>query len=384
MARDVVRSIALLTGVLLVACSDGTGPNNRLLPQGQIVAGFNHSCFLNVDGRVWCWGWGVLGQLGNGDTVSARSPVLVAGEQRFMQVDAGANHTCGLNLDGAAFCWGAEVFGELGTGNTLGFASQPTPVAGGLSFVQVAVGDGHTCGIAASSETYCWGLGLVGQLGTEGTGDASTPTAVSTSVRFSQISAGLMVTCGVSVAGPVYCWGDNTFGQLGIGTIGGFADVPAPIMGSSQFLSVSVGSFTICGITVERDAYCWGLASFGRLGSGQQDEGPTPTPSLVVGGLKYRHLVAGAQHTCAVTINDQAFCWGLNTFGKLGDDIGPSGVEPSPVSGGNSFIQTGAGSNHTCGLNLSNEVYCWGQNLIGQLGVPSQSKPTFTPRRVIF
>ncbi len=207
---------------------------------------------------------------------------------------------------------------------------------------------------------------------------------MSTSVRFSQVSAGLVATCGVGVGGQVYCWGDNTFGQLGIGTVGGSADVPMAIVGSSLFLSVSVGSFTACGVTVERDAYCWGQGSFGRLGSGRQDEGPTPTPSLVVRGLKYQRLVVGAQHTCAATINDQLFCWGLNTYGKLGDDIGPSGNEPSLVSGGHRLIQAGAGGNHTCGLSSFNEVFCWGLNAIGQLGVPGQSRPTFTPRRVIF
>ncbi len=384
MVRSVFRSIALLAGVLLVACGDGTGPSNQFLPQGQIVAGNNHSCFLNVSGRIWCWGWGGLGQLGNGDTVNARSPVQVAGNLRFVQVDAGANHTCGLDPDGIAFCWGARVFGELGTGNTLGFASQPTPVGGGLTFLQVSVGDGHTCGVTVSNEPYCWGLGLAGQLGTGGTADEATPRAVSTSVRFSQVSAGLVATCGVGVGGQVYCWGDNTFGQLGIGTIGGSADVPMPIVGSSLFLSVSVGSFTACGVTVERDAYCWGQGSFGRVGSGQQDQGPTPTPSLVVRGLKYQRLVVGAQHTCAATINDQVFCWGLNTYGKLGDDIGPSGSAPSLVSGGHPLIQAGAGGNHTCGLSSFNEVFCWGLNAIGQLGVPGQSRPTFTPRRVIF
>lgn len=384
MVQKLFRSMALLAGVLLVACGDGTGPSIQLLPQGQIVAGNNHSCFLNVDGRIWCWGWGALGQLGNGDTVIARSPVLVAGDLRFVQVDAGANHSCGIGTAGRAFCWGAAVFGELGTGNTIGFASQPTAVGGGLTFLQLAVGDGHTCAVTVSNEPYCWGLGLAGQLGTGGTADESTPMAVSTSVRFSQISAGLMTTCGVGVGGQVYCWGDNTFGQLGIGTIGGFVDVPTAITGSGQYLSVSVGSFMACGITVERDAYCWGSGSFGRLGSGQQEEEPTPTPSLVVSGLKYRRLVVGAQHTCAATINDQVFCWGLNTYGKLGDDIGPSGDSPSLVSGGHAFIQAGAGGNHTCGLSSLNEVFCWGLNIIGQLGVPSQSRPTFTPRRVIF
>jgi len=386
MIRDSLRSIALLAGILLLGCGDGTGPNVQLLSQGQIVAGNNHTCFLNLDGGAWCWGWGALGQMGNGDTVTRNSrPVAVDGPVRFVQITAAQNHTCGLDVNGAAFCWGAEVFGELGTGNTSGFAVRPVPVQGGHAFLDITAGDGgHTCAITVSSEAYCWGLGTAGQLGTGNTRDAALPTAVSTSARFSQISAGLIVTCGVAGGGQAYCWGDNTYGQLGTGSVGGSSDTPEPVGGPTRFLSVSVGHFVVCGVSIERDAFCWGAGSFGRLGSGQSDGEPTPTPTLVVNGLKYETLTVGAQHSCAVTINNQAFCWGLNTYGKLGEDIGPSSPEPISVSGGHSFIQAGAGGNHSCGVTPRNEVYCWGQNFIGQLGVPSQQKPTFTPRRVIF
>jgi alpha-tubulin suppressor-like RCC1 family protein len=386
MIRDSVRSIALLAGILLLGCRDGTGPSIQLLSQGQIIAGNNHSCFLNLDGRAWCWGWGALGQMGNGDTVTRNlSPVAVDGPVRFVQITAAQNHTCGLDVHGAAFCWGAEVFGELGTGNTDGFALRPVPVQGGHAFLEITAGDGgYTCAITVSSEAYCWGLGTAGQLGTENTQDEALPMAVSTSARFSQISAGLIVTCGVAGGGQAYCWGDNTYGQLGTGSVGGFSDKPELVSGPTRFLWVSVGHFVVCGVSIERDAFCWGAGSFGRLGSGQSGEEPTPSPTLVVNGLKYKRLTVGAQHTCAVTIDDQAFCWGLNTYGKLGEDIGPSSPEPISVSGGHSFIQAGAGGNHSCGLTPRNEVYCWGQNFIGQLGVPSQQRPTFTPRRVIF
>ncbi len=386
MIRDSVRSLALLTGILLLGCGDGTGPNDQLLSRGQIVAGNSQSCFLGLDGQAWCWGWGELGQMGNGSTVAEnRSPVAVAGPVRFVQLAAAANHTCGIDPDGAAYCWGAEVRGELGTGNTSGFATLPVPVQGGHTWLQISVGDGgHTCGITASSEAYCWGLGGLGQLGAGNTSNQTIPKAVSSSARFSQISAGLLATCGVADGGQAYCWGDNSSGQLGAGNVGGFSDVPVPVSGSTRFLSISVGFFVVCGVSVERDAYCWGSGSFGRLGGGQTADEHVPTPSLVSNGFKYQTLSVGAQHTCGVTINDQAFCWGLNTYGKLGDDIGPSSSEPISVSGGHRFVQTGAGGNHTCGLSSLGEVYCWGLNAIGQLGVPGQQKPTYIPRRVVF
>ena len=384
MFRSSWRCLAPVAAVVVAACGDQTGPSDVLLPQGQIVVGFNHTCYLNVDGRVHCWGWGGLGQLGNGDTVSVRDPRLVMTDQRFIQLAAGSNHTCALNAEGAAYCWGAQVYGELGTGTMMGFADQPLPVSGGIRFQQLAVGDGHTCGVAAGGEIFCWGLNIAGQLGMGATGDLALPTRVASALRFTQVGAGLNVTCGITTDSHAYCWGDNTWGQLGTGTIGGSSADPVAVGGSGLYRSVSVGSFVVCAVTLERDAHCWGLGTFGRLGNGEALEQPVADPTLVVGGIKYGSLVVGAQHSCAVAIDQQGFCWGLNTYGKLGDDVGPAGLQPSVVSGGHLFTEAGAGSNHSCGVTPQGEVYCWGQNFLGQLGVPGQTKPTFTPRRVIF
>lgn len=386
MVRNPVRAIALVCAVLVTACGDATSPDLRLLPQGQIVSGHNHNCFLNLDGQAWCWGWGRLGQMGNGDTLTQnRSPVKVSGPVRFMRLTAASNHTCGLDPDGAGYCWGSQVYGELGTGITSGVSSRPVPVQGGHVWIDITAGDdGHTCGITVANEPYCWGLGLAGQLGTGDTQDRALPTPVSTSVRFSQISAGLLVTCGVAEGGQAYCWGSNDRGQLGNGTVGGNSNVPLAVMGATRFQSISVGHFVVCGVSVEQDAFCWGSGTFGRLGTGEENQGPIPTPSLVANGLKYDELAVAATHTCAVTLNRQGFCWGLNTYGKLGDDVGPSSLEPTQISGGLALLQAGVGNNHSCGLTVANDVYCWGNNIIGQLGVPGQRDPTFTPLLVYF
>ncbi len=392
MPRLSVRLLVLLLGVGggAVACSDQTGPGTTILSRGQVAVGFNHTCFLNVEGRMRCWGWGGLGQLGNGAILNSntgdptwRSPQAVLSDIPLIQVDAGANHTCALSVDGDAYCWGAKVYGELGNGESLGFQTEPVAVSGGLRFKELNVGDGHTCALTEAGEAYCWGLGVAGKLGNGGTADKSTPVAVSSTVRFTDISAGFNSTCGVANDGQIYCWGDNFWGQLGNGTVGSFSADPTPVSGTVRFRSVSVGAFVVCGVTQARDGYCWGSGSFGRLGTGENLNGVVPNPALVATGLKYESLEVGAQHTCGVTIDRAMYCWGLNTYGKLGDDIGPAGYEPILVSGGHTFVDVGAGSNHSCGLTTSNEVYCWGQNFLGQLGVPGQTKPTFRPLRVV-
>ncbi|NNG17942.1 MAG: RCC1 repeat-containing protein, partial [Gemmatimonadales bacterium] len=165
-----------------------------------------------------------------------------------------------------------------------------------------------------------------------------------------------------------YCWGDNTWGQLGNGTFGGITSSPSKVVGGHEFTDVHVGKSFVCAVTTDQDAFCWGAGSGGRLGQGQGADTAIAAPAPVTGGHKFRSLALGRDHACGVTTDLQAYCWGLNTYGKLGEAIGPSSRVPVPVSGGISFTGIGLGIDHTCAVSASGHGYCWGLNLIGQLG----------------
>ena len=63
-----------------------------------------------------------------------------------------------------------------------------------------------------------------------------------------------------------------------------------------------------------------------------------------------------------------AYCWGFNTFGQLGDGMNVDALGPSPVSGGYTFATLSAGRLHTCAVTTDGVVYCWGFNSFGELG----------------
>jgi len=99
--------------------------------------------------------------------------------------------------------------------------------------------------------------------------------------------------------------------------------------------------------------------------------------------LPFLQVTAGGAHTCAVTPDDLAYCWGANEAGQLGngDSTGPEtcpaipsrppwacSTRPLAVRGGHRFRQVSAGSGHTCGVTTDGHLYCWGKNGYGQLG----------------
>ena len=68
----------------------------------------------------------------------------------FSQVSAGGQHTCGLETDATLACWGANGFG------------QAAPPAG--TFNRVSAGYEHTCALRTSGYWTCWGANSHGQL----------------------------------------------------------------------------------------------------------------------------------------------------------------------------------------------------------------------------
>ena len=132
------------------------------------------------------------------------------------------------------------------------------------------------------------------------------------------------------------------------------------------FTQVSGGGAHTCGVTAEHKAYCWGANGFGRLGDGSTAEQHAPVP--VAGGLSFRQVSAGNSHSCGVTTDNLAYCWGYNGNGELGDGTTNSHGTPVPVAGGRRFREVHAGLFHTCALTPANVAFCWGDNASGKLG----------------
>ena len=271
-----------------------------------------------------------------------------------------------MTTDSQAYCWGYGPNGQLGNG-TIGLSYRPVAVLGGLKFRSVSVGYGHSCGVTTDFKAYCWGDNSNGQLG-DGTTTSHqlSPVLVVGGYRFRQISAGGSHTCALTYSDQrAYCWGYNSAGELGDGTLIE-RHAPVPVRGGRQFSQLDAGGQRhTCAVTVDYQAFCWGENSSGQLGDSTRTLRSSPV--LVVSKHRFRQVSAGGFHTCAVTPRGEAFCWGENAEGQLGNGTTFRARVPRRVSGDLNVDRVTAGEYFTCAETSGNLAYCWGNNQGGQL-----------------
>jgi len=188
------------------------------------------------------------------------------------------------------------------------------------------------------------------------------------------LTVGFEHSCGLTTQGAAYCWGSNEFGQLGSSSNSGTENpnpTPLAVQGGLTFSRLAAGGLHTCGLTADGSAYCWGANSIGQLGVqvSTDPRNPTPTPTAVNTALRFVAIAAGSQHTCALTGAGAAYCWGSNPWGELGID---ANLDPNPtpvaVNTTTAFAQLAAGESHNCALTGEGVAYCWGRNNFGQLG----------------
>ncbi len=333
---------------------------------GVIAAGGRHSCAL-VSSRVLCWGANDRGQLGDGDSEARSDPTPVVGDLSFTQVSTGLAHSCGVARGGEAYCWGNDDKGQLGDA-TFTSRSAPVRVSGNQTFRALRTGQTHTCGLTSAGDVLCWGSNANGQLGDGTTATRSSPVLVSGGLRFVSVSAGWNHSCAIATDGVAYCWGANASGQLGNGTRAD-ARTPIAVSGPIKLTSISAGATHTCAVAATGEAYCWGRNSYGQLGTGGAGgtaDQLTPTP--VTGSTRFVSVTLGGVHSCGRTRAGQAWCWGRNVYGQLGDGTNASRDVPTRVGGGLTFTALNATGAHTCGMAGDGELWCWGFNVEGQLG----------------
>jgi len=307
---------------------------------------------------------------------------------RLSRIAAGYQGTCALDTAGAAWCWGSNNYGQLGDGTTTGSRNPlRVVVPAGVLFSSIAVGWHHTCALDTAGAAWCWGRGAEGRLGTGTLDDRPTPTAVvmPTNRSFTAITCGNEHTCAIDDLGNGWCWGVGTNGRLGTGAFSSqLAPAAVTMPGTSPFIQISGGGSFTCALNLNQKAYCWGDNYFGQLGNDSTTDSNTPV-LVSMGTDSYTSIGTGSSHACARrTTQGRVLCWGLNWFGQLGDGTNTNRSVPTLTTlvSGVQFITVHVGNRHSCARNTAGAAWCWGDGVQGQLGTGESSLQN-TPQAVV-
>ena len=350
----------------------------------EVSSGYQHTCALDTSGKAWCWGANQYGQLGVFTSTTcktvgpcARRPVEVSGGRTFVKIAAGVTHSCGLTAAGEAWCWGGGDEGGdagfLGNG-TVAQSNTPVEVIADSAFTQISIGLSNSCALTASGQAWCWGRNLRGEVGDSTQLARVVPVPVKGEARYTKITMGLEHSCGLRTTGIAQCWGHNRFGQLGRGAVtynslGLVGTTPARVVGDVAYTDISAGGEHTCALRTDGVIECWGVNSTaGQLGdlSGLTHRG---IPGAVADTLKYTALASGTVTTCARATGGAPYCWGSNNYGAIGNGNRSPLPAQFPVANlGSDFVRFGGGGQHMCALTAGQKLYCWGDRQFGQIG----------------
>jgi len=132
-----------------------------------------------------------------------------------------------------------------------------------------------------------------------------------------------------------------------------------------------------CGLYNTNQAYCWGYNGFGQLGNNSTVAANAPVAPITTGvlsGKTIRQIVVGEYHTCVIASDGNGYCWGRNQAGQLGNNSAaaqssvPVAIDTTGALAGKTLVAISASSSTTCAIASDGNGYCWGLGTSGQLG----------------
>jgi alpha-tubulin suppressor-like RCC1 family protein len=400
--RTVIATLLAAVALLVPAGRAEAGGDPQLEDLAQVDIGDQHACARTTDGRVWCWGRNHVGQLGNDQPDDSTVPVrvlTVLGNPltRVTSISVGASQTCAVLTNHQARCWGSNFSRELGNPGVGDVARHAVTVlnsagTGPLTGVaRISAGQNFTCAVLTNGQARCWGSSTFGQTGTGSHMEVPRPRAVlalsgnTPLTGVAGVAAGSAHACAVLRNHEARCWGQNLDHETGSAGNIPFVYRPRRVLnrtGTAPFTGVraiAVGSQSSCAVLLNSQVRCWGLDHLGELGNGPNGDSAFPAVVVDVDGVGRLtgadRIASGGFHSCVVVTGRQVRCWGDNAAGDLGNDD-PDNASQLPVItlglGASPQIRTvtqiGASPAHTCVRVASGRARCWGNNDTGELG----------------
>ena len=138
------------------------------------------------------------------------------------------------------------------------------------------------------------------------------------------------------------------------------------------FVSLEAGGLTTCGLTADRELYCWGQPLGNVMAVDSQAEctittysskyfSCNPRPTLMTTGLQLDEITmskGSSSHLCGLTTVGEVYCWGRMRVTY--DFVVSVGKTPTLRPLPQPAKAVAAGETHDCAAVISGEMYCWG------------------------
>jgi alpha-tubulin suppressor-like RCC1 family protein len=338
--------------------------------RATISAGGFHVLAIKSDGTLLSWGNDEGGQLGNDDPLFSKlNPVAVQGATDIVAVEAGYVHSLALKADGTVLAWGNDAGGQLGNDAALENKATPVTVSGATGIIAISAGYYYSLALKSDGTMLAWGNNSRGQLGDSATlADKPTPVAVSGASEIVAISAGAEHSLALKADGTMLAWGLDVDGQLGDNAQLVDQLLPVPVTNATGIVSIVAGINHSLALTSSGNVLAWGSDFGGQLG----DNIPKVNKSIPVQVNSANQIVAiagGHFHSLALTLSGTMLAWGSDTYGELGggNQVNPQGL-PVTVENVGSIVSIAAGSQFSLALKSDGTLQSWGQDNSGQLG----------------
>jgi alpha-tubulin suppressor-like RCC1 family protein len=307
---------------------------------------------LLTNGRLYAWGLGTVGELGDGKTLNSFTrPVRVrfpAGV-KIASIPADVmpfDTALAVDTRGHVWGWGMNGGGELCLGNTKAYLK---PVRLPFSDVTTLAGASNHALYNADGTVYACGQNLDGSLGDGSMGNSTRPVKVAgldgsivTELVASFANAGALLSNGAYLD-----WGYNADGQLGDGRFGKPSDVPVAVDLPDRVTQVAEGG-SIWGngqtlvILSDGSLWSWGADAFGQLGNDATGIDPSPVRFHPPAGVTYQSLATGSATSYAVSTTGQVYAWGVSFAGQVGNGAMLTARTPVLVATGATAISATA------------------------------------------
>lgn len=300
--------------------------------------------------RVWAWGDGTMGQLGNGLNDDTFTPVLVSGLSNVVAIAAGFGHSLALKADGTVWAWGFNLYGHLGNGTNTN-SNVPVQVAGIGNAVAIAAGAIHSLALRADGTVAAWGAGGLGQLGNGFYNDSNVPVTSWLFPTIVGIAAGPMHSMGLRSDGKLFSFGWNYWHQLGNDGAGPKSNIPVAVANLTGVVRISAGATHSLAITnplavVNPAGLSFGTVTTGTASAAQNvtltNKGPDP---MVVSSLS---IVGANPGDFSVTPLAQPVTLGVNSSMTVAVRFTPSAAGSRSAT--LRFVDSGFQSPHLVSL----------------------------------